>query len=47
MSATPVFAGLLVLMVISLSLPLILKLVERRALGWQNVKGEILPEEAA
>ncbi len=40
-----VFAGLVVLMAISLILLSLLKIVEHRALGWQNAKGEIrMPE---
>ncbi len=41
-----VFAGLIVLMAISLLLLTLLKLIERRALGWQNAKGSINPDEA-
>jgi NitT/TauT family transport system permease protein len=40
-STAGVFAGLLVLMAISLMLLAILKLVEHWALGWQNAKGSI------
>lgn len=42
-----VFAGLVVLMAISLILLSLLKIVERRALGWQNAKGEIRLTETA
>jgi NitT/TauT family transport system permease protein len=42
-----VFAGLVVLMAISLILLSLLKIVERRALGWQNAKGEIRMTETA
>jgi NitT/TauT family transport system permease protein len=42
-----VFAGLVVLMTISLILLALLKIIEHRALGWQNAKGEIrMPESA-
>ncbi|SMF89990.1 NitT/TauT family transport system permease protein [Azospirillum oryzae] len=39
-----VFAGLIILMVISIILLGILKFVESRALGWQSAKGSIQPE---
>ncbi len=39
-----VFAGLLVLMAISLLLLSLLKLIERRALGWQNANGAIMAD---
>jgi len=42
-----VFAGLLVLMAISLALLAVLRLVERRALAWQSAKGAIRVDEAA
>jgi len=40
-----VFAGLVVLMLISLALPTILKLIEKKALGRQNAKGVIRTDE--
>ena len=40
-----VFAGLIILMVISLILLGMLKIVENRMLGWQTAKGEIRVEE--
>lgn len=40
-----VVAGLIVLMVISLLLLTILKLVEKRAVRWQNAKGVIRTDE--
>jgi NitT/TauT family transport system permease protein len=40
-NTSAVFAGLIVLMIISLMLLGLLKLVERWALGWQNAKGSI------
>ena len=40
-STAGVFAGLLVLMAISLMLLAILKIVEHWALGWQHAKGSI------
>jgi len=42
-----VFAGLLVLMAISISLLGLLKLVETRALSWQNAKGTISVDKLA
>lgn len=42
-----VFAGLIILMVISIILLGILKFVESRALGWQSAKGSIQPETQA
>jgi NitT/TauT family transport system permease protein len=42
-----VFAGLVVLMLISLTLLTTLKLIERWALGWQDAKGAIQTENAA
>lgn len=46
-STASVFAGLLVLMGISLTLLTLLKLVERRLLRWQNASGVIRTEEMA
>lgn len=40
-----VFAGLVVLMAISLSLLTLLRLLERRVLGWQDAKGTIVLDE--
>lgn len=41
-----VFAGLIVLMAISLALLVILRLIERWALGWQDAKGVIQSNDA-
>lgn len=46
-STASVFAGLIVLMGISLTLLTLLKLVERRLLRWQNASGVIRTEELA
>jgi NitT/TauT family transport system permease protein len=46
-STASVFAGLVVLMGISLTLLTLLKLVERRLLRWQNASGVIRTEELA
>jgi NitT/TauT family transport system permease protein len=42
-----VFAGLVVLMGISLTLLMLLRLIERRALAWQDAKGTIKIDETA